>query len=715
MSFSNDDLLSGEFHNPGGDPRQTANPEVSATPSELDAIVSTAHNPKLTERGEGTEGARQLGKFKGSFGPLEPTGSREKGLAGSLREDNMHDDKQTLQSSGRTGLEGLVRLSRASRTSGPTAKKTQAVLLLRVSSQRQLNTGADVDSDGNSIATQREWARRKVSSLGATIIKEFVEPGHSAQAIAKRPIFRQMLEFVRDNAENIGYVIIYSRSRAFRNIYDANNVEQEFEQLGIDLVSATEDFGGDRDQAALMKQITDGINHYQVRANGRDVAKKMLHKVEQGGSVGRAKIGYVNDRKEFEGRLVTTISADPQRAPLIRWAFETYGAGEVSLVDLVEMLTAQGLTTRPTRRWPQKPLSRSQLANILRDPFYCGVIRYKGELYPGRHESLITKELFLRVQTILDSRAQRGQRDVVHNHWAKGLVWCDRCWEAGRRNRLIYTEARGRHGGLYEYYICTGRQRGLCDLPSLPVGNVEEAIGRLFGRLALTQTDIDTLRQPVDEAVVESQELERELRVGLRGELRRLDIKEGRLIDLAADGDVPTVKLRERLTALRIQRGDIEERLAVTDDQISRGVRMIHILLDFLRTPGSLFDSAADPIRRFLIEAFFSEVRLNVRQENGTLHELPEIAIEAANVARRARAGSRTHGQAGDAPEREEAAHRAASSADVGPLARFLLMRGLSKPTLAGVPGLEPRTTVPETAVLPITPYPNDRDRSRAD
>ena len=35
---------------------------------------------------------------------------------------------------------------------------------------------------------------------------------------------------------------------------------------------------------------------------------------------------------------------------------------------------------------------------------------------------------------------------------------------------------------------------------------------------------------------------------------------------------------------------------------------------------------------------------------------------------------------------------------------------------LAGVPGLEPRTTVPETAVLPITPYPNDLEpKSRAD
>lgn len=32
--------------------------------------------------------------------------------------------------------------------------------------------------------------------------------------------------------------------------------------------------------------------------------------------------------------------------------------------------------------------------------------------------------------------------------------------------------------------------------------------------------------------------------------------------------------------------------------------------------------------------------------------------------------------------------------------------------TSAGVPGLEPRMAVPETAVLPITPYPNGRSRT---
>lgn len=47
---------------------------------------------------------------------------------------------------------------------------------------------------------------------------------------------------------------------------------------------------------------------------------------------------------------------------------------------------------------------------------------------------------------------------------------------SGRTNRLIYTEARGRGGDYYGYYICRGGQLKQCELPHLPVAQVEEAI-----------------------------------------------------------------------------------------------------------------------------------------------------------------------------------------------------------------------------------------------
>ena len=50
----------------------------------------------------------------------------------------------------------------------------------------------------------------------------------------------------------------------------------------------------------------------------------------------------------------------------------------------------------------------------IRDPYYTGVIRYKGRLYPGRHEPIISKELFLAVQGILVGRHRGGAGDRTH-------------------------------------------------------------------------------------------------------------------------------------------------------------------------------------------------------------------------------------------------------------------------------------------------------------
>ena len=53
----------------------------------------------------------------------------------------------------------------------------QAVLYLRVSSKKQMDTAVDIDPEGNSIATQREVSTRKANNLNATVVQEFVEPG----------------------------------------------------------------------------------------------------------------------------------------------------------------------------------------------------------------------------------------------------------------------------------------------------------------------------------------------------------------------------------------------------------------------------------------------------------------------------------------------------------------------------------------------------------
>ncbi|WJX99923.1 recombinase family protein [Curtobacterium sp. 458] len=229
---------------------------------------------------------------------------------------------------------------------------------------------------------------------------------------ASGPQFKKMLRYI-DEHPDVKYVILYMRSRVFRNHLDAAMVKRQLRAKGVELVSAKENFG-DGYMGDAMEAITDVVNELQVRISGEDIKIKMAHKVERGGTVGRAKLGYLNARKDFDGRLVNTIDVDPNRAPLIRWAFEQYATGQHSITQLQMMLEDQGLTTRPSSKRPARPLSSSQLAIILRDPYYTGVIRYEGRLYPGRHEPIIGKELFLAVQKVLDGRNRKGDRDRTH-------------------------------------------------------------------------------------------------------------------------------------------------------------------------------------------------------------------------------------------------------------------------------------------------------------
>ncbi|WP_245725824.1 recombinase family protein [Propionibacterium cyclohexanicum] len=583
-----------------------------------------------------------------------------------------------------TSITGLEHLLKDNGESERATRTGAAVVYLRVSTTRQMNTAADLDEDGNSIATQREWTLKKAKELRVPVLREFVEPGQSAQTIEKRPEFKKLLRFI-DSYPDVKYVVIYMRSRVFRNHLDAAIVKRSLREKGVELISAKENFG-DGYMGDAMEAITDVVNELQVRMSGEDIKIKMAHKVERGGTVGRAKLGYLNARKDFDGRLVNTIDVDPVRAPLIRWAFEQYSTGQHSIMQLQMMLEDQGLTTRPSSKRAARPLSTSQLAMILRDPYYTGVIRYKGRLYPGRHEPIISKELFLAVQKILDGRNRRGDRDRTHFHFLRGLLYCAECKEAGRDSRLVYSQNTGR-GGTYEYYLCTAKQRGLCTMPSVRLDAVEDAVARAVAAEEFRTEELVEIRDQVRHALEEMQSHEQEEKDALRKQLDKLEAQEDRLIDLAADGKLPSSKLRERLEAVTLQKGAVAEKLARTGARIQRGVDRVYASVDLLEKPRELYESLPDSARRNLLGAFFK--RLNVLVAEDGLHltsERTEINETFHEWQTHHRFAARAHAATKRTAPRESAGSRPDSQN------RLTQSKGLNKTVLVGLTGFEPAT-----------------------
>ena len=490
-----------------------------------------------------------------------------------------------------------------------TSTPKRALLYLRVSSKEQMDTAIDIDPDGNSIATQRELCEQKATVLDADVVHEFVERGASAKTTDKRPVFREMLAFLLEHRD-IDYVIVYMRSRAFRNHFDAAIVGRQLEQIGVRLVSVKEDFG-EGPHAVAMEGFTDIMNGLQNTLSGLDIQVKLRHKAINGGTIGATKLGYLNVRVEYEGRMINTVQLDTDRAPLVRKAWELYASGDYTLERLEATMADMGLTARANCRWPERLVSFKWYHRMLKDPYYLGYVVYKGELYPGRHDPLVSQELFDRVQDVMNVRSQPGQRDRVHQHYLKGALFCDRCERHERTSRLVYTKSRGRNGQYYNYFFCRGRQDGLCDLPYLSVDQVEEAVGDYYATLQLPAGFTADVRKLLESTMAEEQSSVRAMHASLTRRLKDLDVKEERLLDLAADGELPQAKIKARLRRIQGERISAEGGLTNTAAELAIGVEIMTSALDLIANPHVLYRDADDAVRRHLNQTFYERFYLD--------------------------------------------------------------------------------------------------------
>ncbi len=597
--------------------------------------------------------------------------------------------------------------------------RKKGVLLLRVSTRDQLTTAADMDPEGLSIGTQRAVSDTKAYSLQADVVRVFIEPGYSAGklTIDERPVFQELLAFLRASPD-IDYVIVYMRSRIFRNRYEAAIVEYQLKKMGIRLVSAKEDFG-EGPYAEAIEGMVDVMNHFTNKVQGLDIQEKLRRKaVDLGGTISRAPLGYLNVRMDHDGSLVNSIAIDPKRAPLVRTAFELYATSTYSIERLEATLADLGLTTRPTKRYPEQPVSGSKLHDMLGDPYYVGFVVYKDDIYPGRHEPIIEPGLFEQVQEVLKARSGRGQRDRVHNHYLKGFLFCDRCHRHGRASRLIFAESTGRGGIKYQYFVCRGREDGECNLPHIRVELVEQAIIDHYQTLALPSDFITEMQTLLDEALAEETTGVKERHASLQRQLKKLHQQEDRLVDVLADGTMPTAKIKIKLGEIAIQRARIEAGLTNTTAELNLGVQMLHDALHLVSDPVRLYRDGNDAVRRLLNETFYErfylddpdvaddektplfadlhDAHLVYRQQSATAPEGVQIAVN--------RAGHRSTGpSAGSKPSKRHpptsgrgantVSDQTAHGYDEGlTLASVFSVTGSGKALLVGMTGFEPAT-----------------------
>ena len=478
----------------------------------------------------------------------------------------------------------------------------RAVSYIRVSTREQAQRGGS--EEGFSLPAQREANKRKAQSMGALVVKEFADRGESARS-ANRPELQKMLAYLKEDG-GIDYVIVHKLDRLARNRADDVEINRAFEEAGVRLVSTSENI----DQTPggmLLHGIMSSIAEFYSRNLANEVIKGMGEKARNGGTLGKAPLGYLNVRaKDENGREVRTIALDEERAPLVRLAFTEYATGNWTVRQLADHLNTLGLSIPPTPRRCAKPITTTRLHEILRHPYYKGVVTFQGVEYPGKHEPLVDSQTWQTVQAILASH-RYGERQRIHNHFLKSTVVCGQCGA-----RLSVQNAKNSKGTIYPYFVCARRCRlHDCAFTAVLIDVVEDRMVELYQTIQLSAADRTQIEHYLHD---ELSQIEGEKDKAVRSlTTRRTNIEDRRrrLLHAHYEGAIPLDLLKEEQAKLTSELNQIERQLAAYQADAAEVRQHLTQALDLLEDCHRLYQAAPPHLKKLLNQVFFERILVN--------------------------------------------------------------------------------------------------------
>ena len=509
----------------------------------------------------------------------------------------------------------------------------RAVSYIRVSTREQAQRGGS--EEGFSLPAQREANKRKAQSMGALVVKEFADRGESARS-ANRPELQKMLAYLKEDG-GIDYVIVHKLDRLARNRADDVEINRAFEEAGVRLVSTSENI----DQTPggmLLHGIMSSIAEFYSRNLANEVIKGMGEKARNGGTLGKAPLGYVNVRARDEnGREVRTVELDEGRAPLVRLAFTEYATGNWTVRQLADHLNNRGLTIPPTARKPANPVSVRLLQTLLRNPYYKGVISFQGVEYPGAHEPLVDAVTWQTVQDILTAHTN-GERQRMHNHHLKSTIVCGLCGA-----RLLVQNATSRASGTYHYFVCARRHRVHdCTFKAVLIDEVEARVAELYRQIQLSSDDRHEIERYLRAEFAHIQANRQQDIQRLTAQQQKLEDQRHKLLEAHYGGAIPLDLLKKEQDQLTSGILAIQRELDGYTADATLVEQHLTQALDLLEDCSRLYAAAPAHLKKQLNQVFFERILVNPAVDENGCPIIPPPSLQTSLKAGRRRGAGGT-------------------------------------------------------------------------
>lgn len=283
-------------------------------------------------------------------------------------------------------------------------------------------------------------------------VVDIKKESHSAKESGTRPMFNELIKDLK--ADKFQGILTWATDRLSRNAGDLGVLVDLVDRNRLAEIRTYSQVFTNSPNDKFLLMILGSQAKLENDNRAVNVKRGMKMKCEMGVRPCMTPLGYLNDPIHAKGMKIITI--DPERAPIIKQMFEMSASG-ISGRKIVAWADSIGFRTRVG-----KSLSINGLLSLLSNPYYYGKFEWpikSGNWYEVNHESIVTKDLFDKVQNRFKSMPKYPNRKIEFN-----FTGTMRCGECGcsvigiEKFKKLTTGERKR----YVYYMCAKYTRHRC-------------------------------------------------------------------------------------------------------------------------------------------------------------------------------------------------------------------------------------------------------------
>ena len=328
----------------------------------------------------------------------------------------------------------------------PTNPRIRCAIYTRVS------TDVGLDQNFNSLDAQYEGATAYIRSqahAGWAVLRRRYDDGGFSGGSTNRPALQQLLADVRSG--RIDIIVVYKVDRLTRSLADFAKLVELFDAHAVSFVSVTQQFNTTTSMGRLTLNVLLSFAQFEREVTSERIRDKIAASKRKGLWVG----GVVPLGYQAKDRTITVVESEAKTVRHIYRRYLELGSLNMLLSDL----RASGVTTkvRPLATGQTIggiPFTRGPLAYLLRNRFYIGEVKFKGDILAGGQPAILDRTLFDAVQARLDE--QRNNRTTTRSasdSVLMGLIFDD------ASSPMTPTYAL-KKGVRYRYYVSSALLQG---------------------------------------------------------------------------------------------------------------------------------------------------------------------------------------------------------------------------------------------------------------